>query len=129
MPPRASSRGGAPCGPGHAANPNGAFGSVMHRGEAPAAISATGAHAARPAAGGEPPATEETMARTGHRRHGALLLAGLAALLTAGCARNPPAEAPAPEEAEEVDVGYGTQRAQDITGSVASLSGERLRAN
>jgi TonB-dependent SusC/RagA subfamily outer membrane receptor len=69
------------------------------------------------------------MARTGHRRHGALLLAGLAALLTAGCARNPPAEAPAPEEAEEVDIGYGTQRAQDVTGSVASLSGERLRSN
>lgn len=67
------------------------------------------------------------MARTGHRRRSALLHAGLAALLTAGCAGNPPAQAPAPE-ADEVEVGYGTQRAQDITGSVSSLSGERLRA-
>jgi iron complex outermembrane receptor protein len=66
------------------------------------------------------------MARTGHRRHSALLHAGLAALLTAGCAGNPPAQGPA---AEEVEVGYGSQRAQDITGSVASLSGERLQAH
>jgi TonB-dependent SusC/RagA subfamily outer membrane receptor len=69
------------------------------------------------------------MARTGHRRRSALLHAGLAALLTAGCAGNPPAEAPSPEpEAEEVEVGYGTQKAEDITGSVSSLSGDRLRS-
>lgn len=66
------------------------------------------------------------MARTGHRRS-ALLPAGLAALLTAGCAGNsPPALAPAQEE---VEVGYGTMAAQDITGAVSSLSGERLRSH
>jgi TonB-dependent SusC/RagA subfamily outer membrane receptor len=66
------------------------------------------------------------MARTGHRRHSALLHAGLAALLTAACAHNPPAQSPEPEE---VEVGYGSQRAKDIAGAVESLSGERLRAN
>ncbi|HEU4884933.1 MAG TPA: TonB-dependent receptor plug domain-containing protein [Longimicrobium sp.] len=66
------------------------------------------------------------MARTGHLRHSSLLHAGLAALLTAGCAGNPPAQSPG---GEEVEVGYGSQRAQDITGSVASLSGERLRSH
>jgi TonB-dependent SusC/RagA subfamily outer membrane receptor len=68
------------------------------------------------------------MARTGHRRWSALLHAALAVLLAAGCAGNPPSETPAPE-AEQVDVGYGTQEARDITGSVASLSGTQLRAN
>jgi TonB-dependent SusC/RagA subfamily outer membrane receptor len=63
------------------------------------------------------------MARTGHRRS-ALLHAGLAALLTAGCAGTQSAPAgPAPDE---VEIGYGTQRARDLTGAVASLSGERL---
>lgn len=67
------------------------------------------------------------MARTGHRRHGALPHAVLAALLAAGCAGNPPPVAPGPEAAE-VEVGYGTQKAEDVTGSVASLSGDRLRS-
>ena len=69
------------------------------------------------------------MARTGHRRRSALLHAGLAALLTAGCAGNAPAPELGPEQADRVEVGYGTQRAQDVTGSVSSLSGERLRSN
>jgi TonB-dependent SusC/RagA subfamily outer membrane receptor len=69
------------------------------------------------------------MARTGHRRRSAILHAGLAALLTAGCAGNAPAPELAPEAADRVEVGYGTQRAQDVTGSVSSLSGERLRSN
>ncbi|HEX6367389.1 MAG TPA: TonB-dependent receptor plug domain-containing protein [Longimicrobium sp.] len=68
------------------------------------------------------------MARTGHRRRSALLHAGLAALLTAGCAGNPPAPAPGPAP-DEVEIGYGTQRAKDLTGAVSSLSGERLRAH
>ncbi|WP_420128733.1 TonB-dependent receptor plug domain-containing protein [Longimicrobium sp.] len=67
------------------------------------------------------------MARTGHRRRNAFLHAGLAALLAAGCAGHPPADAPGPE-ADGVEVGYGTQKAENITGSVASLSGERLRS-
>lgn len=69
------------------------------------------------------------MARTWHRRRSALLHAGLAALLTAGCAGNAPAPALGPEAADRVEVGYGTQRAQDVTGSVSSLSGERLRSH
>lgn len=69
------------------------------------------------------------MARTGHGRRSALLHAGLAALLTAGCAGNAPAPEPGPEAADQVEVGYGTQRAEDVTGSVSSLSGERLRSN
>lgn len=60
------------------------------------------------------------MARTGHP----LLFAGLAALLTAGCAGNRPAQAPG-LAAEEVQIGYGSQHARNITGSVASVSGER----
>src|SRR5687768_11826009 len=100
----------------------------MHRRGAPAAIPATGAHDARPAAGGEPQPREETMARTGHRRS-ALLHAGLAALLTAGCAGNPRPPELGPDAADRVEIGYGTQRAQDVTGSVSSLSGERLRSN
>jgi TonB-dependent SusC/RagA subfamily outer membrane receptor len=32
-------------------------------------------------------------------------------------------------EPDEVEVGYGTQRARDITGSVASVSGDALRGN
>lgn len=57
----------------------------------------------------------------------ALLLAGLAALLPA-CGSHPPAARPVPA-GEQVEVGYGTQDARNLTGAVSSLSGERLRTH
>lgn len=69
------------------------------------------------------------MAPTARGSHGAAFLhAALAVLVTAACGGNPPAERPAPDP-NQVEVGYGTQEARDITGAVSSLSGERLRAH
>jgi hypothetical protein len=57
-----------------------------------------------------------TPGRTAH----SLALAGLSALLAAGCAASSPAAA-APEP-ERVAVGYGTQAPERVTGAVGSLS-------
>jgi TonB-dependent SusC/RagA subfamily outer membrane receptor len=67
------------------------------------------------------------MAATGRMIRGtALLHAGLAVLLGAGCAARGPAETRDPQP-EEVDVGYGTQDPRTISGSVATV--ETGRAN
>lgn len=48
-----------------------------------------------------------------------------AALLAAACGANPKSESPAPE-ADSVEVGYGKQQGEDITGAVGSLSTRQL---
>ena len=54
----------------------------------------------------------------------------LAALLAAACGGNPSGDQPAPEEGEaaedSVAVGYGTQRADRVTGAVGSMSEEQI---
>lgn len=55
----------------------------------------------------------------------------LAALLGAACGGNASGEQPSPEEGQaaaedSVSVGYGTQRADRVTGSVASMSEEQI---
>lgn len=54
----------------------------------------------------------------------ALLHAGLMVLLGAGCAANPPAAEPRPEE-DRVEMGYGTLNARDITSSVSRVETNR----
>lgn len=52
------------------------------------------------------------------------VVGGAVAIAAAGCGpRGLPPGGPAPGE---VDVGYGTRAAEDVTGSVSSVSGERL---
>jgi TonB-dependent SusC/RagA subfamily outer membrane receptor len=54
------------------------------------------------------------------------LLAGLAALLAAGCGANRADLDPEPElEPEQVAIGYGTRDSRDVTGAVASIDAER----
>ena len=68
------------------------------------------------------------MASTGHRvSWSALLHAGFAALVAAGCGATPPA-ADGPEP-ERVEVGYGTQDPRKVTGAVGSLNTEDRNAN
>lgn len=68
------------------------------------------------------------MEATGHRvSRNALVHAGLAALVAAGCGANPPAaEGPEPEP---VEVGYGTQDPRTIAGAVGSLNTEGRNAS
>lgn len=64
------------------------------------------------------------MPRPGHAARSLALPGAALAALLAGCGpKVPPADAPA---GERVEVGYGTLRREDLTGSVASLSTEQL---
>jgi TonB-dependent SusC/RagA subfamily outer membrane receptor len=61
-------------------------------------------------------------------RRNPLLHAALAALVAAGCAANPSAEAPAPEsapEADRVEMGYGTLNMRTVTSAVGRVETNR----